>query len=125
MAGPVFLTPGALVADLERVIGGLVGDLARDVTVEIRDATPVDTTHARNNWVPSIGAAANVISGSRQSPDDSAQIAGLAALPAYRLAQGDIHIDNSVHYVKDLNEGSSPQAPADFVGEAIERVTKR
>lgn len=116
-----------LEADAERRIKKLVLDVAANLV----EMTPVDTGWARANWVPSIGQsyigggdefktreerAANV--GRARSAAD----AGTAAVLGYRLQMGAIYVTNNVPYIEDLNEGSSPQAPAGFVQIAIDKA---
>jgi len=87
--------------------------------------TPVDTGWARSNWVPSIGQAFGGTAGTKAAAeagilDTGAQQRGLAQVAAaYRLTQGSIFISNNVPYIARLNEGSSQQAPAGFVQNAI------
>jgi len=87
--------------------------------------TPVDTGWARTNWVPGIGTPPTGTAGSREAAeagilDTSMQQRGLAEVAAaYKLNQGSIFISNNVPYIVLLNEGSSAQAPAGFVQNAI------
>lgn len=122
MAGPTFTTPAALEAHLQKVIAGVASDIGRAVTNRLVEATPEDTTHAKTNWVPSIGAPFDGVAGSKASPSSVEQSVGLAQLQAYRLEQGDIDVTNNVDYIHQLNAGSSPQAPAGFVEAAIEEA---
>jgi len=119
----VFTRPEDLIADLEQTVAHGAVKVANEVTNVLYIATPVDTTHAQNNWIPSIGAPYVGVDGSRESPSFAEQSAGLAALVSYQLGMGDIFVTNNVEYMTDLDEnGSSPQAPAGFVGVAVERA---
>lgn len=87
-------------------------------------ATPVDTGRARANWQPTIGAPA-----AGEVPEPTSKGAGLRqALEAgERVAtqykggtnSPTVHITNNLPYIQYLNEGSSKQAPINFVGTAI------
>lgn len=89
------------------------------VTLSVVETTPVDTTHAKTNWIPSIGSPSDTIAGSKESPDAGPQSSGLAQLTSYRLEQGDLFSTNNVDYMQHLAEGSSPQAPPGFIEDAI------
>jgi hypothetical protein len=95
--------------------------LVRHTTARLIDATPVDTGHARANWVPSVGSPYTGIDGSKESVSTAAQTAGLARLASYRLEQGQVFLSNNVPYLAILDQGSSAQAPAGFVDRAIEQ----
>lgn len=76
--------------------------------------TPVDTGHARANWVPSVGQP---YIGEANSDGDHE--AGIQALLSYTLANGPAWVSNNVPYITLLDLGFSPQAPAGFVEMAI------
>jgi hypothetical protein len=122
VAGPTFTSPEALGAHLEKVIAGVVSDIGRAVTINVAEATPVDTTHAKSNWIPSVGTPHVGEAGSKESPSSVEQSVGLAQLQSYRLEQGDVFSTNNVDYIDQLNKGSSPQAPPGFVDDAIEEA---
>lgn len=82
-------------------------------------ATPVDTGRARANWQASTSAPIT------QANDDTdkqggATISRNAARIRQRLGGQDIFITNNVPYIEQLNQGSSAQAPANFVEQAIQ-----
>ncbi len=97
----------------------------RDVVIQ----TPVDTGRARSNWLVGIGTAIrNVIDA--LSPGEglsagerlNAQLSIDAArteIEKHRPGQT-IYISNNLSYIGFLNEGSSAQAPANFVEKAIQ-----
>lgn len=95
--------------------------LTLEVTARLVEACPVDTGHARANFVPHVG-------GAYEGPPDegAAQAAGQAAVLNYKLGDGDVHISNNVPYLKFLILGSSAQAPAGWdlaaVHQAVETV---
>lgn len=92
-------------------------------------ATPVDTSTALSNWVISPAGSAYgaapippyVLGDQGSSKEASAQAAIAAAKEALKLAQPQkaIAIINAVPYLRQLNEGSSSQAPAGFVEAGI------
>ncbi len=94
--------------------------MAVDQTVVM--ATPVDTGRARSNWIAALNAAADgtVASTSKSGASALAQAAGVIA--GYdRDKDSEIHITNNLPYIGRLNEGSSYQAPANFVAIAVRR----
>jgi hypothetical protein len=89
--------------------------LALDIDRELRKETPVDTGHARRNWVPSIAQPH-----ADEVDDDSAHAAGVAEVLAYKLADGALWVANSVPYINALNYGHSKQRPAGWVERAVD-----
>lgn len=82
--------------------------------------TPVDTGHARSNWIPSIGApATDVVTSEDAGPHD----AGVAAVLAFKLGQGALYESNNAPYITALDLGHSHQAPAGFVESAVDRAS--
>lgn len=103
-------------------------DVAKDIVIErvaqVVEATPVDTTWARANWIATVGEPP---SGPAGSPDaiaaaQSAQQAGIAAVLSSQDPDAKLGIANMVPYILQLNAGSSPQAEANFVEHAFERA---
>ena len=83
--------------------------------------TPVDTGRARSNWLTSLG-----------KPRTGTVEVGGAPNPRSTIAQRKpgqvIFITNNLPYIQRLNEGSSSQAPANFVEMAVmegERVIRK
>jgi hypothetical protein len=103
----------ALTAKVQRAAQALVLQIDR----ELRMSTPVDTGHARRNWVPSVGEPST-----GEVADESAHAAGIAAVMAYKLGSGALWVSNGVPYIRALNYGHSQQAPAGFVEAAIDRA---
>lgn len=92
--------------------------------------TPVDTGRARSNWLTSPGAPLRAViepysPGEKLGRGETGNAAGALglALAAVELTPPgmSIHITNSTPYIEDLNNGVSPQAPAGFVENAIDR----
>lgn len=84
-------------------------------------ATPVDTGRARANWQPTLDAPA---SGTLPEPKSAGagmrQALDAAGAVAANYKKGQVvHITNNLQYIEYLNQGSSSQAPANYVGTAI------
>jgi hypothetical protein len=108
-------------------------ELTKFVTLRMLEylvrVTPVDTSEALSNWVVALGGSGygaqpippHVLGSSGSSAEASAAIAIANAKEALRKAQPRkaLAIINAVPYLKQLNEGSSAQAPAGFVEAAI------
>lgn len=107
---------GSTSASARRLVLRALANLTDDPA---KGGTPIDTEHARSNWVPSIGTPYTGISGSRKSVSYAAQSAGVAAVQRYRIEQGSLFLANNVPYLAYLDQGSSQQAPAGFVEKAI------
>lgn len=98
----------------------------------LTSATPVDTGFARAGWTPSVGAPDPGPSDRPTKPTvaraqaaalfQSHQQASQLLASNYKLAQGAVFIVNNVRYVVFLNAGSSAQAPALFVEQAVARA---
>lgn len=100
--------------------------LVLDVTANLVEDTPRDTSWARTNWLPSIGKAVEVPVNSPESVSFGAQQVGLAAVAtSYTLSKGKVFITNNVPYIQRLNDGWSKQAPAGFVQAAILRAVRK
>ncbi len=116
-------------------IGGNTTRLVRKTALAADQAvvsgTPVDTGRARSNWIVELNGAAGeddiigpYVAGEGGSTGDSNVAAALAQGEAVisRYVSGQdqsIHITNNLPYIGALNDGSSAQAPANFVQEAI------
>ncbi len=77
--------------------------------------TPVDTGHARRNWIMSVGSPDTVERG--QGGDD-----GRAAVMAWSLADGPLYVNNNAPYILRLNDGHSKQQPAGFIERSIDEA---
>jgi len=107
-------------ANLQREIERIVSMLVLDIDSELRKATPIDTGHARDNWVPSVGAPhTGEVSGG------GAHDAGVQEVLAYKLGAGKLFITNGASYINRLNYGHSKQAPAGFVERAVGIAAQR
>lgn len=110
--------------DLRKALATVVKATALEIDANLRMApdeggTPVDTGHARANWIPSVGQPSELdVEGST----DAAHDAGVARVASYRLENGSVFVSNAAPYIERLNNGSSKQAPAMFVETAIDRA---
>lgn len=92
----------------------------------VTNATPVDTTHAANNWILSTGNPYFGIDGSRAAPSHAAQDQGIIDLADYDVGRdGKIYLRNNVLYVQFLDRGWSQQADAGYVREAMEAAVRK
>lgn len=106
----------AVPVEAARILAGTANVAGRNVV----RATPVDTGFARSNWVASITGSPDL--SDRPIRSRTATISEIKTITAGVKADGEIHIANGgdkVRYLKFLNEGSSTQAPAGFVGFAL------
>jgi hypothetical protein len=96
--------------------------LAADQIVVL--ATPVDTGRARANWIASLDAASSDVKDGPSSPGAGANEALQQARSSVKHYDGDrnasVHITNNLPYISKLNDGSSAQAPANFVRTAVQ-----
>lgn len=110
----------AVIAAIEAGIGRVSKALVLEIDRNLRQApsaggTPVDTGHARANWVPSVGSPhTGEVDGA------SAHAAGVAAVLRYKPGQGALYVSNNAAYITLLNLGYSPQAAVGFIEAAIE-----
>ncbi len=111
---------GAAADALQRKLDALIERAAKalilEIVRELKRSTPVDTGHARANWIPSVSQA-----NTQEAQDAALQAAGTAAVTAYKLGQGLLFVTNVVKYVRRLNDGYSKQAPALFVETSVAR----
>jgi hypothetical protein len=102
--------------------------LAIDQTLVL--ATPVDTGRARSNWRAQVGSPPSgtiqpYVPGSKLGIGEQANAAAAIQQAAGQVAswrpstEVPLFISNNVAYIGKLNEGSSKQAPANFVEQAI------
>jgi hypothetical protein len=119
-------------------VGGAVRELQARAYQILTVETPVRTGFARAGWTPSIGAPDTTgpsrpasspgAEGSASFNLVKAQAEALLALRSrkseqirstYKLADGVVFISNNVNYMRYLNDGTSAQAPKQFVERGI------
>jgi hypothetical protein len=126
----------ATASDFERRLGRLATKVAKNADTVVRKvamaidsavvmATPVDTGRARANWIAALNAA------SETSTDETDKGGGSAIAQAAGVVAGynrdkdtEVHITNNLPYIGRLNDGSSFQAPANFVSIAVRQGVK-
>ena len=105
----------------------LVKKIACDVLTVVVNDTPIDVGTAKSNWHVGINSAPSVVQsaydpgekGSTEISNIEQTIAqGEAVIATYAGSQ-EIHITNNLDYIKDLNSGSSNQAPPGYVQDAV------
>lgn len=128
-----------------------IGQIAKDLTVNadkvvravalaadaaIVTATPVDTGRARSNWlveldVPASGTRQPYAPGSKLGRGESANLQAALNQAGAKVGQfnggknNSIHITNNLPYIGALNDGSSKQAPANFVQAGIQAAVAK
>ena len=111
------------------VVDKVVKQVALSVDQTLVLATPVDTGKARSNWRVGVGNSPSTqlepfSPGEKLGIGEGANAraaieAGKATIETRKPGQT-IYINNNVPYIGKLNEGSSAQAPAMFVEQAVE-----
>ncbi len=103
-----------------------VRQVSQAVGYEVIEATPIDTSRAKYNWQSSVGlpkiGVLLAYPAAPSSPAEGSSIARAsvdAATISYRGQVGGVWIVNNLPYIGLLNNGSSAQAPADFVARAV------
>ena len=104
--------------DVEDGTDRVVRQAAVAVNQTVTLSTPVDTGRARANWQVGIGAP---VLEATEDTDKNGNVTinrnnGKIAL---RQKRQTVYISNNVPYIGRLNAGSSAQAPAGFVEEAV------
>lgn len=87
--------------------------LALEILRELKRNTPIDTGHARRNWVASVGSPNTI---EITSEGDG----GVSAVLSFKLSDGVMWISNVVDYVVFLNYGSSDQEPAGWIERSVD-----
>lgn len=107
-------------AQLKKQIATMAKALTLQIDANVRKATPVDTGHARANWVPSVGSPH-----SGEVQGGSAHDQGVTRVLAFKLEDGALYVSNAVPYVPRLNDGHSKQAPSLFIETAVDQAVAK
>jgi hypothetical protein len=107
----------AIAARLRAEAAEAAKTLVLEIDANLRAATPVDTGHARANWVPSVGEAF-----AAEAAGSAAHDAGVAQVLSFKLGDGDLYETNNVPYIGRLIGGSSSQAPAGWDLAAVDQA---
>jgi hypothetical protein len=102
-------------------------DLSNGVLTELVMHTPIDTGRAKSNWivgVNSLGAGPIPahdpgVLGSTFNENAQQAIADGAQEIARVTFRDTVNVTNNLDYIRKLNDGSSQQAPAGFVEDAV------
>lgn len=108
----------AIGAEIRRRIQQAAIMLALEILRELKRNTPVDTGHARRNWIASIGSP-NTIEITSETDG------GVSAIMSFKLSDGVMWIANVVDYVTILNYGSSDQRPAGWIESSVDTAFVR
>lgn len=100
---------------------------AETIVKELAQNTPVDTSQAISNWTVTFDSPATEFVGPHYPGEmgstfsiSSAETVMLAKVVLLKKKPGQsIFITNNADYIRDLNDGSSPQEPAGFVERAV------
>ena len=103
---------------------------AKYLVAELIKETPVDTSRALSNWLIAFGAPSNMgtidfvpgIHGSTEGTNTAAAILRAHTALDAKIPGEVIYISNVVRYIVYLNRGTSGQAPALYVENAILRA---
>lgn len=109
--------------ELEQGVDKLVRKAALVIDQTAVLATPVDTGRARANWVVAVDHVPTEVRGDSQSNAGGAEASlsqGQQAIASYGPGNTFIAIANNLDYIKFLEEGSSRQAPAGMISQALE-----
>lgn len=108
-----------------------VGAVVDAIAVPIVGSTPVDTSRARANWQAAVGSPPKQVLFPAPSMPPNAGVGyslGVssikAAAKAYNGQKAGVFIVNNLYYMRELNDGSSTQAPANFVETSIIRAVR-
>lgn len=123
MAGQIDRISRALLAFAGRRVKSMVAETAS----QLAEATPVDTGHAKSNWIPTLDAPVAEVFGSKAAVSTAGRFLGQSEVFASFKAgvTRRVYITNKVPYIQVLNGGSSRQAPKFFVQKAIAHAISR
>ncbi len=103
-----------------------VKSISKNVGVTVVYATPVDTSRARSNWQASITQPITGVLFQYPAKPSEPTIGPRTAIESINKAVSEytgqpkgIFIVNNLDYIQKLNDGSSDQAPANFVAKSV------
>lgn len=109
---------------LNRGIERLMAEVIGAIGEELVPATPVDTGFARANWRPSLNAPTESTI-SFLDPTGAATVSRIKTAGRRWRVGNVFYIVNHTPYIPNLIAGSSPQAPANFHVQAVDRGTQK
>lgn len=112
---------------IEKGVNQITIKFVTELLLELVDKTPVDTSEALSNWQVGIDEKPGErlapyypgIDGSTAAESARAAYDTGKAILATRRVGGTVYISNLAEHIVYLNQGSSSQAPAGFVEQAI------
>lgn len=116
--------------EIQQKLSKTASAVATSLVEELTIITPVDTSKAISNWQVTLDTpSASEIDAHYPGEDGStksqsanqARSLASAVLKKKRPKQT-IYISNTAEYIRDLEEGSSKQAPAHFIKSAVEQA---
>lgn len=117
---------------LDKAASNLVAFVALELTAELADVTPVDTSNAISNW--QIGLGAPVSSerepyypghkGSTESMSEDATVIAARIKLKGKKPKQKVYLSNLAPYIVDLDGGSSLQEPGGFVKRAVDNAER-
>lgn len=111
---------GALGTDVARNADRVLKKVAMAIDQAVVTSTPVDTGRARANWIAALDAPKTEAVDATDKGGSRAIAAARAVISEY---DGDtnveVHITNNLDYIGFLNDGTSAQAPRNFVQIAV------
>ena len=116
--------------DIETLASDAAVWFAKYLVAELIKETPVDTSRALSNWLINFGAPSNAgtidfvpgVAGSTEGTNTAAAIQRAHTILDGKIPGEAIYISNVVRYIVYLNQGTSKQAPALYVENAILRA---
>ena len=114
--------------DIKKAASDLAAFVALEVTAELVEVTPVDTSKAISNWQIGLGSPVTEErepyyfgkKGSTELISGEAAIMKARAILKNKKPGEKIYLSNNASYIRDLDEGSSMQEPAGFVKRAAD-----
>lgn len=122
-------TIGGYGVTITKNINSLVKTVSNAVVAEVVLGTPVDTGAARSNWLASIDEDdTNIVPphspgrhlGTSEVANYTEAVRQAESVIATRESGQAVIIQNNLDYMQLLNDGSSKQAPANFIESAIQ-----
>ena len=115
----------AIGADLDRLAGRVVTEVATDVRRELFRGTPKATGTSAAAWIPSIGAPDREIYQSRRGGAAAPRAAGEVGLAAVALANAEkpinVNITNNTIGASVAEDGTSVRGGRPYVAKSIQR----
>ncbi len=116
-----------LAQQVPKQVNSLAIKVAYEIVVRLVWSTPVDTSTALSNWQVSltqpittpIGPYVPGIKGSSQASSAASAISAAQTVLARKQPGQLVYITNNTPYIMDLENGSSKQASAGFVNQAL------